>query len=127
MQCDKSVIILGELKNEAFQEWPALHPDQGEQLQWYKRMIDDGFGLWTGFFEKWMLFLHVFNFFFKGLKILNQLYLFYLHSPLYLSLIFFIFSSIQNYSFLARQVLIIEIIISKTALTDVVLQLFGGT
>ena len=43
-----SGLFIGELEREAFAEWATLHPDQSHQLQRYKRLIDDGWGLWTG-------------------------------------------------------------------------------
>ena len=52
-----SGLFMGELERKAMAEWARLHPEKAEQLQRYKRMIDDGWGLWTGpldlLFEFW--------------------------------------------------------------------------
>ena len=58
---DYSGIYMGELEREAFRDWELLHPDQCEQLLCFKRMIDDGFGLWTGTLEVLDEFLRFMN------------------------------------------------------------------
>ena len=39
-------IFLGDLEREAFERWKVEHPEVENQLQFYKRIIDNGFCLW---------------------------------------------------------------------------------
>ena len=56
-----SGLFMGELERTAMEEWATIHPDQDLQLQRYKRMIDDGWGLWTGPVEILFEFLQFMN------------------------------------------------------------------
>ena len=58
---DYSGLFMGELETKAFLEWSRLHPNSEEQLQFFKRMIDDGFGIWTGPIELLYEFLPFMN------------------------------------------------------------------
>ena len=58
---DYSGLFMGELETKAFHEWKRLRPEKEEQLQFFKRMIDDGFGLWNGSLELLFEFLAFMN------------------------------------------------------------------
>ena len=56
-----SGLYMGELERSAMDEWAVLNPEQSHQLQKFKRMIDDGWGLWTGSVDKLFDFLAFLN------------------------------------------------------------------
>ena len=47
-----SGLYMGELERSAMDEWAVLNPEQSYQLQRFKRMIDDVWGLWTGSMDR---------------------------------------------------------------------------